>query len=130
MLSDLVLYDIVEWTRADNSLVEGKLKIEDHKWHIGLRPSAQEALDRAVHMDSKVSKHSHVVLQVTFHPLGVAYFCTTCQDQSYQFKPMLYKMHYGGAKDWGAWRFLVDLPLHLKTDMGQPMVSTKYKIIE
>jgi hypothetical protein len=130
MLSELVLYDIVEWTRVVKSLVERKLKIEDQKWHIGLRSSAQDALNRAVHMDSNVSKHSHLVLKVTFYPLGVAYFCTTCQDESYQFKPMLHKMYYGGAKDWGAWRFLADLPLYLDTDMGQPMVRTEYLWIE
>jgi hypothetical protein len=128
----LVLYILVEYARAEQAQREGCLKKESGKGHIALRASLQDAVDRAIHFDEIVDKQaiSHVVLVVTFHPLGVAHFGTRCQDCWYEFKPYLHKMDWCGHKDSGAWRFLDDLPLFLQTSQEEFMVTTEWNEIE
>jgi hypothetical protein len=47
----------------------------------------------------------------------------------HQFKPVLHKMAHAGAKDWGEWHFLRDLPMCMNIDRGEPKVSTRWKQI-
>ena len=83
-------------------------------------------MQREVKYAENVDKESHMVLEVTFSPFGIAYFTTSCGDEAYQFKPVLHKVAYSGPADRGAWRFIRDLPLSMKSCHGDPMVSSEW----
>ena len=83
-------------------------------------------MQREVKYADHVDKDSHMALCVTFSPLGIAYFTTSCGDEAYQFKPVLHKVAYSGPTDRGAWRFIRDLPLSMKSCHGDPMVSSEW----
>ena len=96
-VSPLVLYKLVPKVRAQNCIDRNLLPKEDcDGWHIALREQLNEAVQREIKYAGHVGKDSHVVLRVTFHPLGIAFFTTSCGDQVYQFKPVLHKVAYGG----------------------------------
>ena len=125
-VAPLVLYKLVKRSRVENCIDSNSLPKEDWEWHIALREQLEEAVQREIKYAGHVDKDSHVVLRVTFHPLGIAFFTTSCGDQVYQFKPVLHKVAYGGPTDWGAWRFIRDLPLSMKSCFGEPMVSSEW----
>ena len=126
-VSPLVLYKLVTRSRVQNCIDGNLLPKEDCAgWHIALREQLNEAVQREIKYAGHVGKDSHVVLRVTFHPLGIAFFTTSYGDDSYQFKPVLHKVSYGGSTDWGAWRFIRDLPLSMKSSLGEPMVSSEW----
>ena len=126
MPQPLVLYSLVARSRVQNCIDGNSLPKEDGEWHIGLREKLDDAVQREVKYAYHVDKESHAVLCVTFSPLGIAYFTTFCGDEAYQFKPVLHKVADDGATDWGAWRFIRDLPLSIKSCVGEPMVSSEW----
>ena len=125
-VAPLVLYKLVKRSRVQNCVDTNLLPKEDRDWHIALREQLEEALQREIKYAGHVDKDSHVVLRVTFHPLGIAFFTTLCGDEAYQFKPVLHKVAYGGSTDWGCWRFIRDLPLSMKSCLGESMVSSEW----
>ena len=90
----LVLYTLVDKSRVLQCIDGNTLPLRDWEWHIGLRQQLEEALAREIRFSDHVDKDSHLVLRVTFSPLGVAHFATTFGDKANQFKPMLHKMAY------------------------------------
>ena len=124
MPQPLVLYSLVARSRVQNCIETKSLAKEDG-WHIGLREKLVGAVEREIKYAERVDKDSHMVLRITFHPLGVAHFTTSFGDATYQFKPVLHKVAYGGKTDWGCWRFIQDLPLSMTSSAGEPMVSTE-----
>ena len=101
-VAPLVLYKLVRRSRVHNCIDGNSLPKEHWEWHIALREQLEEAVQREIRYAGHVGKDSHVVLRVTFHPLGIAFFTTSCGDEAYQFKPVLHKVAYGGSTDWGA----------------------------
>ena len=95
-------------------------------WHIGLRQRLEDAVDRETRVNASCDKHSHVVLQVTFTPLGLAYYARTCAGSEGKFKPILHKMEYAGHTDWQVWHFLADLPLSATDLQGNLLISTEW----
>ena len=72
----LVLYKLVARSRVQNCIDGNSLPKEDREWHIALREQLEEAVQREVKYAGHVDKDSHMVLRVTFSPLGIAYFTT------------------------------------------------------
>ena len=132
--ASLVLYTMVSKACVDESVELNMLKMKmqcgeceaEHAWHIGLRQRAEDAVDRAIKVEGRASKESHMILRVEFSALGFAHFGTTCQGSSLQFLPALYKKSYHGATDWGVWHLLCDLPLSLNDVMGNTLVSSEW----
>ena len=122
----LVLYTLVAKSRVLHCIDSNTLPLQDWEWHIGFREQLEEAVAREIKFAGHVDKDSHIVLRVTFSPLGVGHFVTTCGDKANQFKPVLHKVAYGGSTDWGAWRFIRDLPLSLSSDLGEVLVSSEW----
>ena len=105
MPQPLVLYSLVARSRVQNC-IEAKSLAKEDGWHIGLREKLVDAVEREIKYAERVDEDSHMVLRITFHPLGVAHFTTSFGDATYQFKPVLHKVAYGGMTDWGCWRFI------------------------
>ena len=122
----LVLYTMVSKACVEESAELNMLKKAEDAWHIGLRERMEDAVDRAIKVEGRASKESHLILRVEFSALGFAHFGTTCQGASLQFLPALYKKSYQGATDWGVWHLLCDLPLSLNDVMGNPLVSSDW----
>ena len=122
----LVLYTMVSKACVQESVELNMLKKAENAWHIGLRERMEDAVDRAIKVEGRASKESHLILRVEFSALGFAHFGTTCQGSSLQFLPALYKKSYQGATDWGVWHLLCDLPLSLNDVMGNPLVSSDW----
>ena len=122
----LVLYTMVSKACVQESVELNMLKKAEDAWHIGLRERMEDAVDRAIKVEGRASKESHLILRVEFSALGFAHFGTTCQGASLQFLPALYKKSYQGATDWGVWHLLCDLPLSLSDVMGNPLVSSDW----
>ena len=132
--ASLVLYTMVSKACVEESVELNMLKMNmqcgeceaEDAWHIGLRQRMEDAVDRAIKVEGRASKESHLILRVEFSALGFAHFGTTCQGSSLQFLPALYKKSYQGATDWGVWHLLCDLPLSLSDAMGNPLVSSDW----
>jgi hypothetical protein len=122
----LVLYTMVSKACVQESVELNMLKKAEDAWHIGLRERMEDAVDRAIKVEGRASKESHMILRVEFSALGFAHFGTTCQGSSLQFLPALYKKSYQGATDWGVWHLLCDLPLSLNDVMGNTLVSSEW----
>ena len=122
----LVLYTMVSKACVQESVELNMLKKAENAWHIGLRERMEDAVDRAIKVEGRASKESHLILRVEFSALGVAHFGTTCQGSSLQFLPALYKKSYHGPTDWGVWHLLCDLPLSLNDVMGNTLVSSQW----
>ena len=130
----LVVYTMVSKACVQESSDLNKLKMQmqcgeceaEDAWHIGLRQRMEDAVDRAIKVEGRASKESHLILRVEFSALGFAHFGTTCQGSSLQFLPALYKKSYHGPTDWGVWHLLCDLPLSLNDVMGNTLVSSQW----
>ena len=125
MVSKACVEESVELNMLKMNMQCGECEAED-AWHIGLRQRMEDAVDRAIKVEGRASKESHLILRVEFSALGFAHFGTTCQGASLQFLPALYKKSYQGATDWGVWHLLCDLPLSLSDAMGNPLVSSDW----
>ena len=130
MPEPLVLYTLVAKSRVEQCIASNTLPLERWQWHIGFRQEVGESLARQCEFDGHVDKDSHMVLRVTFSPLGVAHFVTTVGDKANQFLPVLHKVRCGWPTDRGQWRFIQDLPLSLSTALGQDLVSSEWLEIE
>ena len=132
--ASLVLYTMVSKACVEESVELNMLKMNmqcgeceaEDAWHIGLRQRMEDAVDRAIKVEGRASKESHLILRVEFSALGFAHFGTTCQGSSLQFLPALYKKSYHGPTDWGVWHLLCDLPLSLNDVMGNTLVSSQW----
>ena len=125
--ASIVLYKLVTRARIQQCVDSNLLCKEDWEWHIALREQLEEAVQREIKFSKHVDKDSYVVLRVTFHPLGIAYFTTLCGEEAYQFKPVLHKVTWwDSTRDWGAWRFIRDLPLSMESCLGEPMVTSEW----
>ena len=126
----LVLYTMVSKACVQESVELNILKKAEDAWHIGLRERMEDAVDRAIKVEGRASKESHLILRVEFSALGFAHFGTTCPVPSSsfhsQFLPFLHKKSYQGAIDWGVWHLLCDLPLSLNDVMGNTLVSSEW----
>ena len=82
---------------------------------LGLREEYEEALQRAEFVEGKgkVSKATHLLLQLVFTPEAVARYTLACAGVDFSFAPVLIKQVYpkGSKKDWKVWYFHADLPL-------------------
>ena len=127
----LVLYTILERNHVDDVNAKNHLEIPENRWHIGLRETPDEALWRAQQVGAKPNKDTHVILKVTFTPLGVAHFCITCEDISYNYRPILTKhcSWYPSRTDKGAWHLIRDLSLSMSDDSGNQLVITEWQEI-
>ncbi len=113
----LTLWFCMHRDRAQRCLENGVLpRWEGGKKNLlGLREESSEALQRAecVEGKGKVSKATHILLQLVFTPKAVAHYTLACAGVEFNFAPMLIKQVYTGGekKDWKVWYFHADLPL-------------------
>ena len=122
----LVLHKLVSSALVQKCIDDNLLAKQSWEWHIGLRQTAEVAVSRAFLFEDHISKDSHVMLRVTFTPLGVALFASTFTDGTNNFRPILSKKVVSDDKDWGVWHFLQDLPLSLSTPDGEPLISSEW----
>ena len=122
----LVLHKLVSNALVQKCIDDNLLEKQPWEWHIGLRQTVEVAVSRASFFEEDVSKDSHVMLRVTFTPLGVALFASTFTDETNNFRPILSKKVVSDDKDWGVWHFLQDLPLSLSTPDGEPLISSEW----
>ena len=78
---------------------------------VGLRERAEDAIERYRLNFGEIEKEKLVLLQVSFTPLGLAYFTTQTCGPANRFCSQLSKMTYGTDVDWAVWHFVGDLPL-------------------
>ena len=64
------------------------------QWKIGLRETPADAVDRESRIHGSVSKDTHMIVEICFASLGVAYYTTLCQGSDYSFKSTLQKKSY------------------------------------
>lgn len=121
-----ILYKAVLTSEIDEICKKNYLKLDPGLMYIGLRQSIQEALNRVEMVGDQCSKQTHVILEVEFSPLGVAYFTTTYGDQSYGHLPVLKKIWNGSHRDKGVWHFTNKLPLSLHDMQNNQLVKTKW----
>lgn len=95
------------------------------QWKIGLRENVADAVDRTMRESGPIDKDTHVVLEITFSPLGLAHYAKMCQGPDYRFRPMLEKVTYRDAKDWKVWHFHGDLPLQASDEQGNVLITTR-----
>ena len=121
----LFLHKLVSWAVVQKCIADNLLVKPSGEW-LGLRQTAEvapaarllvgdfavrslmmEAVSQqcAIACDSfyedQVSSDSHVMLRVTFTPLGVALFSSTFTDGTNNFRPILSKKVVCGDTDWG-----------------------------
>ena len=124
--SDLRFYKVEEISIAEHDFANGILLRRLEK-KIGLRENLEDAVDRTRMTDRHFDKAKHLVLEITFTPMGVAYYTMTCQGPHNKFQPMLVKQSYGDVKDWKAWHFYGDLPLQAEDLEGNVLITTQLK---
>ena len=123
----LVLYTLVARDEVDECVRRNVLPIAEGWWYIGFRQRAQDAVDRARQVGLVASKSSHLIPEVTFSPLGVAHYATTCEGASQYYTPVLHKVvHKWVSDDKCIWHSHRDLPLSLGDSSGNPLVSTQW----
>jgi hypothetical protein len=121
----LVLFAV--FPRSDIELFDSKGHVLLHgAQYIGLRQRLEDAVARAIKVGGACNKNSHGVLEVTFTPLGLAHYTTTCADSSYFYKPLLHKMEYWDSTDWQVWHFLTELPLQASDMQGNLLIATRW----
>jgi len=123
----LVLFTLVAKDEVEECVRRNVLPIAKDWWYIGFRQRVQDAVDRADQVGFVASKESHVILEVSFSPLGFAYYGTTCEGSSQSFTPVLHKVvHKYVSEDKCIWHFHRELPLSLGDSSGNPLVSTRW----
>ena len=126
----LTLYKVVPRVDVEHISIDGHLRMKRRGpdgFHIGLRTTVHDALDRAQLFHDRVSKDTHVVLEVVFTSAGLAHYTTANAGKDYQFQSMLSKRHNGGGDyDWGVWRFCQDLPLHAYNEAGTCLIASTW----
>ena len=132
----LELYVLVPRSRYEECLVKNKLSREDGQCHIVLCTSLQQAVSMVsqsgveFHKGSGSSPPSHLVLRVTFYPLGIAAYTVSRGDVSNQFMSVLHKVSWHHNADCHSWHLIGDLPLDVKRAPGNdPMVFSKWEEI-
>ena len=128
LTTGLCLYKVVSLTEITTILSDGTLRIEKtdgEKWKIGLRENLADAVERATKISGPINKESHVVLEITFSPLGLAHYTRMYMGPDYRFQPMLQKMSYRGDTDWKVWHFHGDLPLRASDLQDNVLITTR-----
>ena len=123
----LILFTVVPKDQVKRCKENNIYALEPEGYYIGLRQSMQGAVDRAIRGGEYITKGSHMMLRFEFSTLGVGYFTTQFDDASYHFTPVLYKK-CGRWSDYdrGVWHFSQDLPLSLKDDEGNDLVTSRF----
>ena len=124
--NSMTLYTLVEKSRVDKCMRDNTLYKPFSDGHIGLREQLWDAVGREVAVGHQVSESSHVALGVTFQPLGIAHYTVSCGGAEHHFRSVLHKISTNADWDRGAWRFITDLPLYLKTNSGQELVRSEW----
>ena len=96
--SDLRFYKVEEISIAEHDFANGILLRRLEK-KIGLRENLEDAVDRTRMTERHFDKAKHLVLEITFTPMGVAYYTMTCQGPHNKFQPMLVKQSYGDVPE-------------------------------
>ena len=122
--SGLRFYKVEAKSDFAHPFPDGILRLQ-HEQKIGLRETLADAVDRTVKTEGYFDKEKHVVLEITFTPMGVAYYTKTCQGLDYKFQPMLVKQSYRDGQDWKAWHFHGDLPLQASDLEGNVLITTR-----
>ena len=113
----LTLWFCMNRDRALQCLEKGVLPRSEggYKNLLGLREESEEALQRAEFVEGKgkVSKATHILLQLVFTPKAVAHYTLACAGVEFSFAPVLIKQVYPKdyKKDWKVWYFHADLSL-------------------
>ena len=100
----LTLYSLVPNADVHHCVSTGKQSLKGpsgpNAWKVGLREDLLQAIERAKRVDGHVSKLTHVVLQIKFAPLGVAYYSTLNAGPDYSWATMLHEKVYDDPADW------------------------------
>ena len=124
----LRLYKVEAVTEMTHMLQDGTLRLQGtgpEHWKIGLRENVVDAVERTTKISGPISKDTHVVLEITFTPLGLAHYAIVITASDYGFQPMLQKKTYRDAKDWKVWHFHGDLPLQASDEQGNVLITSK-----
>ena len=126
--ADKIFYKVLAMTELPNIEAHGTLPLQttgSEQWKIGLRESLDDAVVREAQISGSVSKHTHLVLEITFTPLGLAHYAQICKGPDYSFQPVLQKMMYRGPQDWKVWHFHGDLPLQAQDEEGNVLIRSR-----
>jgi hypothetical protein len=124
----LCLYKVVAVTEMSDIEPDGTLRLQgtgSEQWKIGLRENLADAVERTTRTSGPINKDTHVVLEITFSPLGLSHYAKICKGPDYRFQPMLQKITYRDATDWKAWHFHGDLPMQASDDQGNVLITTR-----
>ena len=124
----LRLYKVEAVTEMTHIVPDGTLRLQGtgpEQWKIGLRETLVDAVERTTKISGPISKDTHVVLEITFTPLGLAHYAKIYQGCDYGFQPMLQKKTYRDATDWKAWHFHGDLPLQASDEQGNVLITSR-----
>ena len=91
-----------------------------------MRKYLAHAVERAMKISGSFNKDTHVVLEITFSPLGLAHYTNIVLGPEYRFQPMLQKMSYRpDGIDWNVWHFYGDLPLQASDEQGNVLITSR-----
>ena len=125
----LRVYKVVKESNLLSIVSKGWLTLQDcgtEQWKIGLRENLSDAIERESKCGGLVSKDTHIVLEIVFSPVGIAYYTTQCQGSIYDFQPTLRKMSYRrDTTDWKVWHFQGELPLEAHDEQGNLLVTSR-----
>ena len=124
----LLLYKVEAVSELPLIITDGTLRRQGkghQQWKIGLRENLADAVDRTTKIFGPMDKDTHVVLAITFTPLGLAHYGKICQGFDYMFQPMLQKSTYREETDWKVWHFHGDLPLEASDEQGNVLITTR-----
>ena len=121
--------------RDDRSIVEstGFVKarqVSGSKNYIGLRESAEEALERGQQVYKGIAgvAREMVVLRIHFANAGLGHFTKKCAGADHAFVSMLQKKVFPDDRttDWKVWHFHEDLPLFFQSPRGVTLIRSEW----
>ena len=127
---DLVVYKVVPLSETERIQRQGYIRRTGggpDQRKVGLRETIEYAIQREIRVGGSFAKDTHVVVEIRFSPLGVAYYTTLCQGPNYA--SMLEKKTYHQATDWLVWHFHEDLPLSAYDEEGNMLVTSYFGCI-
>ena len=124
----LCFYKVVAVTEFPTFFPHGILRLQEtgaEQWQIGLCEYLVDAVERARKIYGLITKETHVVLEITFSPLGLAHYTKICLGPNYCFQPLLHKKSYRDDTDWKVWHFHGDLPLQASDAQDNVLITTR-----
>ena len=129
VLQPLELYKVVAKTDI-HRYIRGNLLTRDGWYHIGLRQTPEQAIEREMHMGQAFDKDDYAVLKVTFSVHGILHFATMAEDATYFFQPVFHKvLHSNSSVDKGVWHFTRDLPLSMSDSQGNELIWSEFFLV-